>query len=268
MNAPRVYHLSAYGGSVWCGDAIEVLEGLEPNSVDMVFADPPYNLQLRQVLERPEGGVYEGVDEDWDRFDSFEDYDRFTECWLSAVRRVMRKNATIWVMGSYHNIFRVGKIMQDLGFWILNDVIWHKINPPPHFRGVRFQHATETLIWAAYDNRSRYTFDYHRMKEMNGGKQMQNVWRLPICQGRERLRDERGRRLHPTQKPEVLLERVVLASTREGDCILDPFFGTGTTGVVAARHRRRFIGIEQREDYVQAALRRLGGLTMGLDFRE
>lgn len=265
--APVEYPLEAYQSVVWWGDSRDVMALLEAQSVDMVFADPPYNLQLRQVLERPEGGVYEGVDEDWDKFDSFEDYDAFTESWLVAARRVMKPNATIWVMGSYHNIFRVGKIMQDLGFWILNDVIWHKLNPPPHFRGVRFQHATETLIWAAYDKRARYTFDYHRMKSINGGKQMQNVWRLPICQGRERLRDAHGRRLHPTQKPEVLLERVILASTNPGDCILDPFFGTGTTGVVAVRHGRRFVGIERREDYVQASLRRLGGLTMGLDFR-
>jgi len=260
------YDLPELGGVVYHGDAIEVMAQLPEASVDLVFADPPYNLQLRQRLKRPEGGYYEGVDEDWDRFESFEAYDAFTERWLSEARRVMKPEATIWVMGTYHNIFRVGKIMQDLGFWILNDVIWHKLNPPPHFRGVRFQHATETLIWAAYDSRARYTFDYHRMKAINGGKQMQNVWRLPICQGSERLRLPDGRRLHPTQKPEALLERVVLASSRPGDCVLDPFFGTGTTGVVAARHKRRFIGIERELIYVEAALRRLQQIHPELPF--
>lgn len=265
---PVEYPLEAFRSVVWLGDSREVMEMLPPQSVDMVFADPPYNLQLRRNLQRPEGGIYEGVHEDWDKFESFEAYDAFTESWLRAARRVMKSNATIWVMGSYQNIFRVGKIMQDLGFWILNDVIWYKCNPLPNFRGVRFQQATETLIWAAYDRRARYTFDYHCMKAINGGKQMQNVWRLPICQGSERLRLPDGRRLHPAQKPEALLERVILASTRPGDCVLDPFFGTGTTGVVAVKHKRRFIGIEKDPVYVEAALRRLEQVHPQLLFEE
>lgn len=255
------YELSEFGGEIWLGDSREVLAILPEASVDMVFADPPYNLQLRQELERPDGTIYRGVTEDWDKFESFEDYDAFTVSWLSAVRRVMKPDATIWVMGTYHNIFRVGKIMQDLGFWILNDIIWHKVNPPPNFRGVRFQHVTETIIWAAYSKKSRYVFNYKLMKALNGGKQMQSVWRLPICQGSERLRSPDGTRLHPAQKPLLLLERIVLASTRENDLVLDPFLGTGTTAVAAVRHKRRFIGIDISDVYVQAAINRIRGLS-------
>lgn len=242
---------------VLLGDCVQAMRQLPDHCVDMIFADPPYNLLLRQTLQRPEGGIYEGVREDWDKFDSFEEYDQFTMEWLSEARRVLKEDGAIWVMGSYHNIFRIGKIMQDLGFWILNDVIWYKLNPLPQFRGVRFQQATETLIWASYSSKSRYYFNYQLMKQYNQGKQMQNVWRIPICQGKERLRDANGKSIHPTQKPEALLERVILASTCEGDLILDPFGGTGTTAVVAERLNRRWLLIEKNAQYVEAAQRRI-----------
>lgn len=242
---------------VFLGDCVQVMRQLPAHCIDMIFADPPYNLMLQKPLQRPEGGIYEGVRESWDKFDSFEAYDQFTIEWLSEARRVLKKDGTIWVMGTYHNIFRVGKIMQDLGFWILNDVIWHKLNPPPHFRGVRFQYATETLIWAAYSSQSRYCFNYQLMKCYNGGKQMQNVWKIPICRGKERLRDAGGKVVHPAQKPEALLERVILASTREGDLVLDPFGGTGTTAVVAARLNRRWLLIEKDPRYAAVAQQRI-----------
>jgi len=223
----------------------------------MVFADPPYNLQLENELLRPNNSVVDGVDEAWDRFDGFAEYDRFTEAWLTAARRALKDDGTLWVIGSYHNIYRVGARLQDLGFWILNDVVWRKTNPMPNFRGRRFTNAHETLIWCSKDKDAKYTFNYAAMKALNDELQMRSDWLLPICSGGERLRDGDGRKAHPTQKPEALLHRVILASTKPGDRVLDPFFGTGTTGVVAKRLGRRFIGIERDAGYVTAARERL-----------
>jgi len=239
------------------GDCIPILNGLPAGSVDMVFADPPYNLQLENELLRPNNSVVDGVDEAWDRFDGFADYDRFTEAWLTAARRALKDDGTLWVIGSYHNIYRVGARLQDLGFWILNDVVWRKTNPMPNFRGRRFTNAHETLIWCAKDKDARYTFNYAAMKALNDELQMRSDWLIPICSGGERLKDGDGRKAHPTQKPEALLHRVILAATRPGDVVLDPFFGTGTTGAVAKRLGRRFIGIERDEEYAQAARTRI-----------
>ncbi len=242
---------------VLVGDCLEELRRIPSRSIDVVFADPPYNLQLSGTLHRPDQSRVDGVDEAWDRFDSFAAYDEFTRAWLSECRRVLKADGTIWVIGSYHNIFRVGAIMQDLGFWILNDIIWRKTNPMPNFRGRRFTNAHETLIWAARSEKSRYTFNYEAMKALNDDVQMRSDWLLPICTGSERLKDEKGAKLHPTQKPEALLHRVLLASSRPGDVVLDPFFGTGTTGAVARRLGRRFIGIERDPAYAEAARRRI-----------
>jgi len=239
------------------GDCIPILNGLPAGSVDMVFADPPYNLQLEHELLRPNNSVVDGVDEAWDRFDGFADYDRFSEAWLTAARRALKDDGTLWVIGSYHNIYRVGARLQDLGFWILNDVVWRKTNPMPNFRGRRFTNAHETLIWCAKDKDARYTFNYAAMKALNDELQMRSDWLIPICSGGERLKDGDGRKAHPTQKPEALLHRVILAASRPGDVVLDPFFGTGTTGAVAKRLGRRFIGIERDEAYAQVARARI-----------
>lgn len=238
------------------GDCMEVLADMPEGSVDLVFADPPYNLQLRQDLWRPNRTLVDAVREEWDRFESFEEYDRFTRQWLSACRRVLKPDGALWVIGTYHNIFRIGTALQDLGFWILNDVIWVKTNPMPNFRGVRLTNATETLIWAARSERSRHTFNYRLARSLNGGKQLRNDWNLPICSGAERIRVQ-GRKLHPTQKPEALLERILAISTRPGDLVLDPFAGSGTTCVVAKRMGRRWIGIERDPVYAGAAEKRI-----------
>ena len=242
------------------GDCVETLKTLAKNSVDLVFADPPYNLQLSDLLVRPDQSAVESVDDAWDQFDSFAAYDEFTLAWMREVRRVLKPNGAIWVIGSYHNIFRVGKIMQDLGFWVLNDVIWRKTNPMPHFRGRRFTNAHETMIWAAKTQKAKHTFNYEAMKALNGDVQMRSDWELPLCTGHERLK-ENGKRAHPTQKPESLLARVILASTKRDDVILDPFFGTGTTGAVARRLNRNFIGIEQDPYYVKLARDRIDQVT-------
>jgi len=239
------------------GDCIPILNGLAAGSIDMVFADPPYNLQLENELLRPNNSVVDGVDEAWDRFDGFADYDRFTEAWLTAARRALKDDGSLWVIGSYHNIYRVGALLQDLGFWILNDVVWRKTNPMPNFRGRRFTNAHETLIWCAKDKDARYTFNYDAMKALNDDLQMRSDWLIPICSGSERLKDDAGRKAHPTQKPEALLHRVILAATKPGDVVLDPFLGTGTTGAVARRLGRRFIGVERDEVYAQAARARI-----------
>lgn len=242
---------------VLVGDCITLMQGLPAGSVHCVFADPPYNLQLRGTLRRPDDSVVDGVDEEWDRFEDFAAYDVFTRAWLGECRRLLRKDGTLWVIGAYHNIFRIGAILQDLGFWILNDIIWRKTNPMPNFRGRRFTNAHETLIWAARSRQSRYRFNYQAMKALNGDVQMRSDWLLPICTGGERLRNAHGLKLHPTQKPEALLHRVLLASTAPGDVVLDPFLGTGTTAAVAKRLGRRFIGIERHPDYAAAALARI-----------
>lgn len=239
------------------GDCRTVLPTLPAGCVDLLFADPPYNLQLQGELLRPNRTLVDAVDDEWDAFGSFEEYDAFTETWLRECRRVMKDTATIWVIGTYHNIHRVGKIMMDLGFWILNEIAWIKANPTPNFRGVRFTNAHETLLWAKKSaQQKRYTFNYHLMKEQNAGKQMRSDWYIPLCTGRERLRVN-GSKVHPTQKPERLLERVILASSNVGDVVLDPFFGSGTTGAVARRLGRRWIGIEQNPAYIEAANRRI-----------
>ncbi len=239
------------------GDCIEMLRMLPPASVHCVFADPPYNLQLRGELRRPDDSLVDGVDEDWDRFADFPAYDAFTRAWLTECRRVLRKDGTLWVIGAYHNIFRIGAILQDLGYWILNDIIWRKANPMPNFRGRRFTNAHETLIWAARQRDSRHRFNYQAMKALNEDIQMRSDWLIPLCTGPERLRNAHGLKLHPTQKPEALLHRALLAATGPGDIVLDPFFGTGTTGVVARRLQRHFIGIERHPAYVEAAWGRI-----------
>ncbi len=238
------------------GSCIEVLESFPAASVDMVFADPPYNLQLRQDLWRPNRTKVDGVDDAWDRFDSFAEYDAFTRDWLSACRRVLKDTGTLWVIGTYHNIFRVGAIIQDLGFWVLNDIVWVKTNPMPNFRGVRFTNAHETLIWAQKTKSARYTFNHKSMKALNDDLQMRSDWMLPLCTGQERIKVN-GTKAHPTQKPEALLYRVISASTNPGDVVLDPFFGSGTTGVVAKRLHRHWIGIESHPDYIQIARDRI-----------
>ncbi|GJD65077.1 site-specific DNA-methyltransferase [Methylobacterium frigidaeris] len=243
------------------GDCLTALDRLPPASVDLVFADPPYNLQLGAgALLRPDQSTVDAVDDDWDQFASFEAYDAFTRAWLSACRRVMKPTATLWVIGSYHNIFRVGSALQDLGFWILNDIVWRKANPMPNFRGKRFTNAHETLIWASRSEQKGYTFHYEALKGGNDDLQMRSDWFIPLCTGDERLKGEDGRKLHPTQKPEALLARTILSSSNPGDVVLDPFFGTGTTGAVAKRLGRHFIGIEQEPAYAAAARERIAGI--------
>lgn len=239
------------------GDCIAELRRLPDRSVDLVFADPPYNLQLSTELLRPNNTRVDGVDDAWDKFSSFEDYDRFTRAWLAECRRVLKPDGALWLIGSYHNVFRLGAALQDQGFWILNDVVWRKVNPMPNFRGRRFTNAHETLIWAARDQKSRYTFNYESMKAGNEDVQMRSDWLFPICSGPERLKDDGGRKAHPTQKPESLLHRILLATTNPGDTVLDPFFGTGTTGAVAEKLGRRWIGIERDADYARAAEERI-----------
>ncbi len=239
------------------GDCIELMQTLPPASVHCVFADPPYNLQLRGELRRPDDSLVDAVDDDWDQFTDFAAYDAFTRAWLAECRRLLRKDGTLWVIGAYHNIFRIGAILQDLGFWILNDVVWRKSNPMPNFRGRRFTNAHETLIWAARGRDSRYKFNYQAMKSLNDDVQMRSDWLLPLCTGAERMRNEHGLKLHPTQKPEALLHRVLLASTAPGDIVLDPFAGTGTTAAVARRLSRHYIAIERHPAYVEAALYRV-----------
>jgi len=247
------------------GDCIEAMLSLPEGSVDMVFADPPYNLQLEGELHRPNNSRVDGVEEAWDRFDDFASYDRFSQAWLTAARRLLKPEGTLWVIGSYHNIFRVGARLQDLGYWILNDVVWRKTNPMPNFRGRRFTNAHETMIWCARDRDSRYRFNYEAMKSLNDDLQMRSDWLLPICNGGERLKDKDGRKAHPTQKPEALLHRVILASTQPGDLVLDPFFGTGTTGVVAKRLGRSYIGIERDKSYIAVAEKRLNATPANTD---
>ena len=239
------------------GDCVEELAALPEGIADLVFADPPYNLQLEGELLRPNNTRVDGVDDDWDKFASLESYDAFTRDWLTACRHVLKPEGALWVIGSYHNIFRVGAVLQDLGYWILNDVIWRKTNPMPNFRGRRFTNAHETLIWAAHGPETRYTFNYEAMKALNDDLQMRSDWLFPICSGSERLKDRKGKKAHPTQKPEALLHRVLLAASEKGDVVLDPFFGTGTTGAAAKRLGRHWIGIERDPAYAKIARKRI-----------
>lgn len=238
-------------------DSIDIMNEMEADSVDLIFADPPYNMQLGDMLIRPDNTIVNGVNEEWDSFESLAAYDEYTKKWLTAARRILKENGSIWVIGSYHNIYRVGYIMQNLGFWILNDVIWNKVNPMPNFKGTRFTNAHETLIWAVKNPKAKYTFNYEAMKAFNDDTQMRSTWEIALCTGKERLKNAQGEKLHPTQKPEALLYRVLLASSKPGDVVLDPFFGTGTTGAVAKKMGRNFIGIEKDITYVNGALERL-----------
>ena len=252
------YHLDKILNTVINADCVETMKKIADNSIDVIFADPPYNLQLGEALKRPDNSDVKGVYEEWDSFESIAEYDKYTKAWMTEARRILKENGTIWVIGSYHNIFRVGYIMQDLGFWILNDIIWNKTNPMPNFKGTRFTNAHETLIWATKNPKAKYTFNYEAMKAMNDDVQMRSTWEIPLCTGSERLKNSvTGEKLHPTQKPEALLYRVIMASTNVGDVVLDPFFGTGTTGAVAKRLGRKFIGIEKDLTYIEGARARI-----------
>jgi modification methylase len=246
------------------GDCVTEMARLPDKSVDMIFADPPYNLQLGGDLFRPEGSRVDAVDDEWDKFESLTTYDNFTRDWLEQARRILKDDGTIWVIGSYHNIYRVGSLLQDADFWILNDIVWRKTNPMPNFRGTRFTNAHETLLWCSKSEKARYTFNYRAMKALNDDLQMRSDWSFPICAGAERVKGENGSKAHPTQKPEALLYRILLACTKPGDVVLDPFFGTGTTGAVARRLGRRWIGIERETAYVKVARERIDS-TLPLD---
>ncbi len=256
VKAPEKSRAPLPVGQILTGDCIEAMRSLPDNSVDCVFADPPYNLQLGGDLNRPDGSSVDAVTDEWDKFSSFRAYDEFTRSWLSEARRVLKPDGALWVIGSYHNIYRVGAILQDLGFWILNDIVWRKTNPMPNFKGTRFTNAHETLIWASMGEKARYQFNYRAMKTLNDELQMRSDWVLPICSGNERLK-ENGKKAHPTQKPESLLYRVLLATTEQGDVVLDPFFGTGTTGAVAKRLGRQWIGCERESFYRGVAEKRI-----------
>src|SRR5216110_1497815 len=260
IRAPRTH--SEPSRSISVGDCVAEMARLPAASVDLIFADPPYNLQLQGDLKRPDDSKVDAVNDDWDKFDSFSAYDDFTRAWLMAARRAMKPSATLWVIGSYHNIFRVGTILQDLGFWVLNDVVWRKSNPMPNFRGRRFTNAHETLIWAGRDPGAKgYTFNYEALKAGNDGVQVRSDWTIPLCTGEERLKGSDGKKLHPTQKPEALVARIMLASSRPDDLVLDPFCGSGTTGAVAKRLRRRFVGIERESAYAAAAQARIAAVA-------
>jgi modification methylase len=258
--APRAPFQATASGRIIVGDCVAQMAALPAASIDLVFADPPYNLQLKGDLKRPDDSRVDAVDDDWDKFASFAEYDAFTRAWLAACRRLLKPAGTLWVIGSYHNIYRVGAILQDLDFWILNDVVWRKSNPMPNFRGRRFTNAHETLIWAAREQTSRYTFNYEALKAGNEDVQVRSDWTIPLCTGEERLKQTDGGKLHPTQKPEALVARVILAASRPGDVVLDPFFGTGTTGAVAKRLGRSFIGIEREKSYARAAEKRIAAI--------
>jgi modification methylase len=261
VRTPRVSFESAQGSRILVGDCVAAMAKMPGESVDLVFADPPYNLQLQGDLKRPDDSRVDAVDDDWDKFSSFAAYDDFTRAWLLACRRVMKPSATLWVIGSYHNIFRVGAILQDLGFWILNDVVWRKTNPMPNFRGRRFTNAHETLIWAAREPGGKgYTFNYEAIKAGNEDVQVRSDWTIPLCTGEERIKDANGKKVHPTQKPEALLARVMLSASRPDDLVLDPFCGSGTTGAVAKRLGRRFIGLERDKTYAAAAEKRIAAV--------
>ncbi len=248
--------------NIYKGDSLEILKTFPNKSIDLIFADPPYNMQLKNDLYRPNNTKVDGVDDEWDKFSSFEDYDNFCVSWLKECKRVLKDTGSIWVIGSYHNIYRVGNIMLNLGYWILNDVTWYKTNPMPNFLGTRFTNATETLLWCSKGEKyKKYTFNHKLMKKYNGGKQMTSVWNIGLCIGSERIKGEDGKKAHSTQKPEELLKRVILSTTNKGDIVLDPFFGTGTTGAVAKKLGRNFIGIEQEQKYISIAQKRINSIN-------
>lgn len=244
------------------GNSLDILASLPPASIDLIFADPPYNLQLQRDLWRPNQTQVDGVDDEWDQFEDFAAYDNFTREWLTGARRVLKPTGTLWISGTYHNIFRVGQALQDLGFWILNTIAWFKPNAMPNFRGTRLKNDVEFVIWAKYAEKSTYTFNHHHMKQFNDQKQLGSVWTIPVCAGSERLKDADGKKLHPTQKPEALLKRIILASSLPGDVVLDPFLGSGTTAAVAKQLRRRWIGIEREDIYIRAAQARIDSVQM------
>ncbi len=243
--------------SIIRGDSLELLKKIPDKSIDLIFADPPYNLQLRDTLYRPDQTTVEAVTNDWDKFDTYQAYDKFSMHWLKQCKRVLKDGGALWVIGSYHNILRIGSSIQDLGFWILNDIIWHKTNPMPNFRGTRFTNAHETLLWCTTSRKSKYTFNYQNLKELNEGKQMRSDWYIPICSGKERIRKNNNQRSHPTQKPEALMYRIIVSTTNIGDIILDPFLGSGTTAVMAKKLQRYFIGFEKDKEYIKIAKKRL-----------
>jgi len=243
--------------SILHGDSLELLKQIPDKSIDLVFADPPYNLQLKDTLYRPDQTTVEAVTNDWDKFDTYQAYDNFSLLWLKESKRVLRDGGALWVIGSYHNILRLGTSIQNLGYWILNDIIWNKTNPMPNFRGTRFTNAHETLLWCTTSRKAKYTFNYQNLKELNEGKQMRSDWHIPICAGKERLRESNNQRSHPTQKPEALLYRILVSSTNKGDTVLDPFLGSGTTAVMAKKLQRNFIGFEQDKEYIKLAKKRL-----------
>ncbi|MDC0058053.1 DNA methyltransferase [Pelagibacteraceae bacterium] len=243
--------------SITHGDSLELLKKIPDKSIDLVFADPPYNLQLRDTLYRPDQTTVEAVTNDWDKFETYKAYDDFCLIWLKECKRILKDGGALWVIGSYHNILRLGTSIQNLGFWILNDIIWHKKNPMPNFRGTRFTNAHETLLWCTTSRKAKYTFNYQNLKELNDGKQMRSDWHIPICAGKERLRETNNQRSHPTQKPEALLYRIMVSSTNEGDMVLDPFLGSGTTAVMAKKLQRNFIGFDQDKKYIKLAKKRL-----------
>ena len=242
---------------IFYGNNLEILKSFPDKSIDLIFADPPYNLQLKDTLYRPDQTTVEAVSEDWDKFENFNAYDKYSMKWLVECKRILKCDGALWVIGSYHNILRLGNCIQNLGYWILNDIIWHKTNPMPNFRGTRFTNAHETLLWCSTSRKAKYTFNYQNLKELNDGKQMRSDWYIPICSGKERIRKINNQRAHPTQKPEALLYRIILASSKKGDVILDPFIGSGTTAVVAKKLQRNFIGIDNNKDYVKLAKKRI-----------
>ncbi len=249
-----------YENKIIKGDSIKIMNSLPKDSIDMIFADPPYNLQLGGDLSRPDNSAVDAVNDEWDKFSSIKAYEQFSIDWISAARRILKPNGTIWIIGSYHNIFKVGSVMQNLDFWILNDIIWRKTNPMPNFRGRRFTNAHETIIWASKSEKSKYTFNYDSLKASNEDIQMRSDWFIPLCTGKERLKDENGKKVHPTQKPEALLYRIITASTKQNDLILDPFFGSGTTGAVAKKLGRKWIGIEREDNYIKYAQERIDNI--------
>ncbi len=260
------YEIRDIKNKVIKGDSLLILKNIPSESIDMIFADPPYFMQTEGKLERFNGSEFKGVNDEWDKFDSYKDYDTFTKKWLLECKRILKRDGTIWTIGTYHNLFRLGYIMQDLNFWIINDIVWQKSNPTPNFKGTKFVNSQETLIWGSKSKKSKYTFNYKTMKYLNENKQMKSIWKFPISSGNERIKDNNGKKLHNTQKPIKLLEYVILSSTKKGDIILDPFFGTGTTGAVAKSLNRDFIGIEKNEEYINASISRIDKVKKNTNF--